>query len=1518
MTIDKTWISKERGSREFKNGLLKFIEIAKNHVDSLGRTLCPCVRCCNGFWQYLDIVYAHVHDNGFQRGYTTWNYHGEKYANASEIAALFAPRARTQATRTQHEMFDVIDDVMAEINTNTENVPEDVTRLDGEFDALFNELNTELYPGCSWMSSLNFIAKLLHIKVLNKWTNSSFDQLLEFLRVAFPKENHIPASHYEAKKKLRKIGLGYESIHACINDCALFWKENEKMQNCPVCKESRWVDKDTKGKKVPQKVLRYFPLTPRLQRRYSSKFTAKDMIWHKTGRSTDGMMRHPVDGKAWQEFDERYPSFAQEPRNVRLGLAADGFNPFGNMSQSYSMWPVVLTNYNTPPWLCMKESSFMLTLLIPGPKSPGKDIDVYLKPLVDELKDLWHEDGVQTRDASTNTIFRMRATLLWTINDYPARSYMSGWSGQGYKACPTCNIDTPSCPVTNKIAYVGHRRFLSKKNKLRDDLSFNGKKETRDPPRRLTNTQILNQLRKVHVRVPGKHPKYGGVKRKREASELNWTKRSIFFELEYWSSLLLKHNLDVMHVEKNVCESLLGTLLMNDKSKDTHKARKDLQNMGIRSDLWLKTINNKVYQPQASYSFKPQERERFCQFIKGVRLPDGFGSNFRNKVISNYSNLIGLKSHDHHILMQRLLPIGVRAGLATSKNVITTINDLSTFFQKICARSINVSDMYKTNKEVIKLLCNLELIFPPAFFDIMVHLILHLPEEAILGGPVHMRWMYPFERYMKKLKAYVRNKARPEGSIAEGYVADEALTFCSMYLEGMQTRFNRPDRNADSGMPKRWLHVFSSQCRPMSKKKILSPCDEAINSLHWFVLDNCVEDEIKVYKSEFVSEHPGLDMKKEFPSWFKLKLPSSSSRLSSSSSSSSSTPDNTKELRVLAHGPLSAYSYSACIVNGVRFVVHSRDVRRTTQNSGVLSVGEDNTPFYGQLEEIIELNYLDSYSVVIFRCKWFKTSGKRLIKQNNMTFINISDEWYKDDQLILATQAKQVFYLEDPSRTNSNWRVVEEVHHRKLWDHPSINVVNEIDIMHDTQSSDYNLVVDSGCEVGESSTQIERQEVDVLPDSEPFFGKFVVDLGYLPCMTTTLEEDGDPNVNDEGFIDDDSGDEDSYHSDEDDEISEDSDDNERCANGLVESGYCRMADVAGSYHGGDGGGRPPHENTRGLESACESSKTNKRGKGRNLNTINRKAAEGKLPIVIDTRGGGCRFVGSNHSNFIRCISNTVRRTIPSYYASWEKVPMHYKEDIYPVLFDYFDLDSWKDKPEWIDIARGINAECQAKYSGRKSELKCHFDDVGGYDDVETALQCPPDGMDPAAWAELLHRLFLTEDFRKRSEANKKNRAKQRYPSRHGSKAYACSRREGMDDFQIFKKMHTYDNGDWINAAAEEDYGKLEDEVVQMTNESAEDANVIDNVELFKRALGPRRGHVRGMGRVTRQPSYDISISHPPPPQWHQQMNQTQEIQRQQEERINQQQQTIQELQRQMQEQAEMFRQLQQQRPPGGP
>ncbi|KAL0558956.1 hypothetical protein IC582_003545 [Cucumis melo] len=227
----------------------------------------------------------------------------------------------------------------------------------------------------------------------------------------------IPSSFYEAKRKLRDLGLGYETIHACKYDCVLYWKEFADLQHCPTCGEARYKVNDNRGKKIPHKVLRHFPLVPRLQRLFVSQEGSADMRWHRDKRvETDDVLRHPADAEGWKHFDSEFPDFASDPRNVRLGLASDGFNPFGQMSTSYSMWPVVLLPYNLPPWKCMKETNFFMSLLIPGPKSPGREIDVYLQPLIEELKDLW-TFGVRTYDSLTGQFFQLYAALLWTIND---------------------------------------------------------------------------------------------------------------------------------------------------------------------------------------------------------------------------------------------------------------------------------------------------------------------------------------------------------------------------------------------------------------------------------------------------------------------------------------------------------------------------------------------------------------------------------------------------------------------------------------------------------------------------------------------------------------------------------------------------------------------------------------------------------------------------------------------------------------------------------------------------------------------------------------------------------------------------------------------------------------------------------------------------------------------------------------------------------------------------------------------
>ena len=114
--------------------------------------------------------------------------------------------------------------------------------------------------------------------------------------------------------------------------------------------------------------------------------TANHMKWHAKGHANHGLLRHPTDSEAWKSFDSKYIEFSSEPRNVRLRLAADGFDPYGNMSSTHSTWPVSLIPYNLPSWMCMKRSSFKLSLLISDPTSPENDIDVYLQPLVEELK----------------------------------------------------------------------------------------------------------------------------------------------------------------------------------------------------------------------------------------------------------------------------------------------------------------------------------------------------------------------------------------------------------------------------------------------------------------------------------------------------------------------------------------------------------------------------------------------------------------------------------------------------------------------------------------------------------------------------------------------------------------------------------------------------------------------------------------------------------------------------------------------------------------------------------------------------------------------------------------------------------------------------------------------------------------------------------------------------------------------------------------------------------------------------
>ena len=100
-------------------------------------------------------------------------------------------------------------------------------------------------------------------------------------------------------------------------------------------------------------------------------------------------------------------------------------------------------------------------------------------------------------------------------------------------------------------------------------------------------------------------------------------KKSILFELPYWSSLKLQHNLDGIHIKKNVCDHIVGTLMdIEGKTKDTLKACMDLKDLDYRHELHL-DLDSKT-KPFASYTITKGECMGFCEYIKAVKLPEGF------------------------------------------------------------------------------------------------------------------------------------------------------------------------------------------------------------------------------------------------------------------------------------------------------------------------------------------------------------------------------------------------------------------------------------------------------------------------------------------------------------------------------------------------------------------------------------------------------------------------------------------------------------------------------------------------------------------------------------------------------------------------------------------------------------------------------------------------------------------------------------------------------------------------------
>lgn len=339
----------------------------------------------------MTLFFQAIDGNSIRRPTAPRNHQEEAYIqreNYREVPSfVWPPRTEVNVNELVHEAFAHANELHERAEAQEEIlVPE--PHVDGTYDLDMNDLDMEqllresttpVYETCP-VNRLQAGIILLNMCNLFGVSNTFLDKLLLFLAGdLLPKSNCLPRNTYETKRMVMRMGLKHKAIHCCPDGHILYnGVDNKDLQECPTCNVPRYI---AGSNQVPRKVLRYFPLVPRLQRLFRCPEVAKLMKWHAQNHSQDGLMHSVVDSPQWAVVANIDPSFVTKDTNVYMGLVGDGVNPFGNQSVKHCSWPLLVVQYNLPPWLATRKFFISLSMIIPGKWNSQCDFFVifYLK-----------------------------------------------------------------------------------------------------------------------------------------------------------------------------------------------------------------------------------------------------------------------------------------------------------------------------------------------------------------------------------------------------------------------------------------------------------------------------------------------------------------------------------------------------------------------------------------------------------------------------------------------------------------------------------------------------------------------------------------------------------------------------------------------------------------------------------------------------------------------------------------------------------------------------------------------------------------------------------------------------------------------------------------------------------------------------------------------------------------------------------------------------------------------------------
>jgi hypothetical protein len=303
------WNKSGAHTMEWMNKTQEFINCAFSGPPDEG-VKCPCSRYRNTLHQDKRMLTLHLCKFSFMPGYEVWTHHSETVHQGT------ASVAEEEDDRSNDDRMDEMPDaIQLKLETSHEDPP--TLKVQKFFDML--RASEEPLHEHTTVSVPAFMTRITSIKSKFTFSNKCYKELLSLISNVLPSNQKMPKDMYQSKKLLSSLGMKYEKIDVCKDNCMIFYKERTDETKCLKCGKSRFIEVENEdGEKVTTKTahkqLCYMPLTPQMKHLFISKKTVVHMRWHKESvHENDQVMVHPSDSEAWKALDDFDADFDGAP-----------------------------------------------------------------------------------------------------------------------------------------------------------------------------------------------------------------------------------------------------------------------------------------------------------------------------------------------------------------------------------------------------------------------------------------------------------------------------------------------------------------------------------------------------------------------------------------------------------------------------------------------------------------------------------------------------------------------------------------------------------------------------------------------------------------------------------------------------------------------------------------------------------------------------------------------------------------------------------------------------------------------------------------------------------------------------------------------------------------------------------------------------------------------------------------------------------------------------------------------------